>query len=392
MPAEAKALSEDINRALLDDDRIKADQLTRALHDRAVLAHSGSRQRGDWRRQGRRRLAVQVGTPRALDDLATLTRVLANRDPLADLARRLPSHLRSFERDESIRQGAVEVVTTQKTHAGATVVKTDVSLYGSRSHYGSAGVAWQLVRIATRAAESDDAARIAESPYATAVTIVHRRGRVRGERPARGTQSAPAGDVAAQDHPRRGARRAYRNGPLRRLALEPSARRHPHRSLERAPRGIESTPGHVRRLLRPRPVKEIAGRFGRSTHRRERRGDAGRIRGRLPQLRQRACGQRSDPAQLIRNCKHYLETGTKVLLDALRHAGDADRPFRQSQIDAAIRFCRTCLALTMPGLLAKAAEIAVQAATAERKAGVRALIRGRRQCAIAAPVLPLPPQ
>ena len=36
IPAEAKALSEDINRALLDNDRIKAEQLTRALHDRAL--------------------------------------------------------------------------------------------------------------------------------------------------------------------------------------------------------------------------------------------------------------------------------------------------------------------------------------------------------------------
>src|SRR4029077_18797830 len=38
--------------------------------------------------------------------------------------------------------------------------------------------------------------------------------------------------------------------------------------------------------------------------------------------------------------QNYLESGTKVLLDGLRQAGDADRPFRQSQMDAAIRFCR----------------------------------------------------
>src|SRR5580658_618283 len=36
MPAEARALSEDINRALHADDRAKADQLVRALHERAV--------------------------------------------------------------------------------------------------------------------------------------------------------------------------------------------------------------------------------------------------------------------------------------------------------------------------------------------------------------------
>ncbi len=36
IPAEAKALSEDIDRALLADDRTKADQLVGALHDCAV--------------------------------------------------------------------------------------------------------------------------------------------------------------------------------------------------------------------------------------------------------------------------------------------------------------------------------------------------------------------
>ena len=74
---------------------------------------------------------MQVGTPRALDDLATLTRILANRDVLNDLARRLPSHLRSFERDEiDAVKARSEGATTQKAPAGALAVKTDVFLYG----------------------------------------------------------------------------------------------------------------------------------------------------------------------------------------------------------------------------------------------------------------------
>src|ERR1700691_3226672 len=36
IPAEAKALGEDINRALLIDDRNRADQLVRTLHDRSI--------------------------------------------------------------------------------------------------------------------------------------------------------------------------------------------------------------------------------------------------------------------------------------------------------------------------------------------------------------------
>jgi hypothetical protein len=62
----------------------------------------------------------------------------------------------------------------------------------------------------------------------------------------------------------------------------------------------------------------------------------------------------------------YLEMGTRVLLDSLRHAGDADRPFRQSQVDAAIRFCGTEFGAEYAGLLAKASEVAAHSAAAER--------------------------
>ena len=65
--------------------------------------------------------------------------------------------------------------------------------------------------------------------------------------------------------------------------------------------------------------------------------------------------------------QHYLETADKGLLDALRQAGAADRPFRQSQVEAAVRFGRTVFGADYAGLLTKAAEIAVQTATIERK-------------------------
>jgi len=65
--------------------------------------------------------------------------------------------------------------------------------------------------------------------------------------------------------------------------------------------------------------------------------------------------------------QQYLETGTRVLLDTLRHAGDADRPFRQSQVDAAIRFCKTLFGPDYAGFLAKAADMAVQTAAVERR-------------------------
>jgi len=129
---------------------------------------------------------------------------------------------------------------------------------------------------------------------------------------------------------------------------------------------IEATPGTVRRLLRPRPAKDI-------------------VPGSL--LNSIDVNDAETQVEFLNACRHYaselaineatmrahseltlyLETGTKVLLDSLRHTGDADRPFRQSQVDAAIRFCRTVFGAEYAGLLAKAAEVAVQTAMVERK-------------------------
>jgi hypothetical protein len=129
---------------------------------------------------------------------------------------------------------------------------------------------------------------------------------------------------------------------------------------------IESTTGRVRRLLRPRPAKEIVpGSELDATDVNE-----------AEMLVEFVAACRTYAAELAVNemtvrayteLQNYLESGTKILLDGLRQAGDADRPFRQSQMDAALRFCRPIFGADYAGLLAKAAEIAVQAAIIERR-------------------------
>ena len=76
IPAEAKALGDDINRALLAGDRTKADQLVRALHERAIQRMNEAVAGFESDEKARRRLAVQVGTPRAVEDLNTIVAVL----------------------------------------------------------------------------------------------------------------------------------------------------------------------------------------------------------------------------------------------------------------------------------------------------------------------------
>jgi hypothetical protein len=56
--------------------------------------------------------------------------------------------------------------------------------------------------------------------------------------------------------------------------------------------------------------------------------------------------------------QQFLDTGMRNLPDALRGASAGERPFRQSQVDAAVRFCAKVFGQEYASLLAKAAEVA----------------------------------
>ncbi|MGD0024122.1 MAG: hypothetical protein ABSC37_05750, partial [Xanthobacteraceae bacterium] len=363
----ARALGEDINRALLADDRIRVEQLVRALHERAIQRMNEAVAAVGSNEKARRRLGVQVGTPRAIEDLTTLMRILGIRDVLAELARQLPDYIRAFEREQIDQVKALlDTTTAQKSLQNAAAQKSDLFLYGLLMVMNRLAAPWQLIRIATRAADSDDTVRIVETPYAVAVTIVLGElecmvGELRTELKAgRPVASMLKGVHDAAREMRTEMDLSVDSGWARQLAAVHSA----VSNLLTAE--IEAAPGRVRRLLRPRPAKEI-------------------VRGSL--LDAIDVQEAETRVELVGVCRHYadelavsevtlrtyseltqyLETGTKVLLDALRHAEDAERPFRQSQVDAAIRFCRTVFGAEYAGLLAKAADVAVQTAAIERK-------------------------
>jgi hypothetical protein len=368
MPAEAKALGEDISRALHAGDRAKADQLVRALHDRALqrmkqtLAATGDDEKA------RRKLGVQVGTPRAVEDLTTLVAILALRDMLADVARRLPSHIRVFEgaHVESIKT-LLDTVIAQCSLEAGVATKSDILVYFLVLVMNRLTAPWQLIRIATRAATSDETSRIADTPYAAAVTIVlgEAEGMVRELRAELKSGRPTASMLKAIHDAARGLRTELDLSTDSPWSRQLAAVRADVSSLLKSE--IETTPGRVRRLLRPRPAKEIA---------------PGSV------LDGVDVSDTENQVDFVNACRHYanelavnevttrahseltlyLETGTKVLLDSLRHAGDADRPFRHSQVEAAIRFCRAVFGAEYAGLLAKAAEVAGQNTAAERKA------------------------
>ncbi|MGB6538155.1 MAG: hypothetical protein WBF58_19575 [Xanthobacteraceae bacterium] len=368
MPAEATALSEDIKRALLAQDQLRVEQLVRALHGRAIERMSGALAGVQPNDKDRRRFSVQVGTPRAIEDVTTLVRVLAFRDLLAELARRLPDHIRTFDRAEIDRAMALFDTTWAENLPGdSRSQRGELLLYGLILFASRLAAPWQLIGIATRAAESDDAARIAATPYAVAVGIVlgeleHMLGELRAELKA----GRPVGGLLKGLHD---ASRQFRteinlsvdSAWSRQLAAIRSA------ASNLLTAEIETVPGRVRRLLRPPPAKEIVAGSRLDDI------DVHEVAMRVELVG--ACrlyaGELAVSEVTLRtysDLTQYLETGSKILLDALRHAEDAECPFRRSQAEAAIRLCRIVFGADYAGLLTKAAEVARQSAVVERKA------------------------
>src|ERR1700733_420009 len=360
MPAEAKALVAHVNRALFDDDRLKAEHLMRNLHDRAMFRITEVVAGGQKDESVQRYLAAQIGAPHAVETLATLAKILACRDVLPTVAQRLPAIMPAFEREQvDLVKALLTGATAQKPTEGAIASKNDIFLYGLVLVVGRLAESWQLVRIATRAAASSDEIRVAGTPFAVAVNIVL------------GDLECMLSDLQSGLKVRRQMAPLARAicAAVRGINAELSFAMDSHWSRRFAAiRGeltdglkmaIEQAPGRVRRVLRPRAGNDVAPG---SVLEANEVSDAEMQLDLVMACREYAndLGLGDASTRGYSDVQNYLEGGAKVLLDSLGHANEADRSFRQSQMQAAVRFCRIIFGADYAGLLAKAAEMATQ--------------------------------
>ena len=227
-----------------------------------------------------------------------------------------------------------------------------------------------MIRLAVRAAESDHDARIAATPYAAAVTLALTDiERMVGELKAdlkRGAAVAGTALVKSIHDAVRGLRSELDLAVDSHWGRQLAAIRSESSDVLRTE--IESVPGRLRRLLRPRPAGEIARGSSLDA------GDVadtealivlfGACRNYASEL-----AINESTLRIYHEVEQYLDTGTPALLDGLRNAGKADRPFRQAQVEAAVRFCGKVFGAEYASLLTKAAEVA---ANSERKAAAKA--------------------
>jgi hypothetical protein len=359
LPVDAKLLSDQVGEALLANDAPKAEYLTRRFQDRVVTAfesHFGPE--GSDERQ-RRRLLAQIGTPRPDEDSDTLLRVLKGRDRLAGLSAQLPLRI------GNLAGGQLE---TCKTLIEAVAgYDRELFPYALLVVMHRMAAPWQLARLATKAAGSDTAARVAETPYGISVTIVladleRMVGELRDELNT-GRGVAVSALLKTIHDSARGLRTELDLPMGSTWGRGLGVIRGKISVLLRAE--IESMPGRVRQLLRPRPSAEIPAN---SVLDPEQVADVealvefvGTCRYFASELAVSEMTQRT-----FGELKQFLDGGMQALLDGVRHAGQADRSFRQSQADAAVRLCKKVFGQDYAALMGKAAEVA---GIAERKAG-----------------------
>ncbi|MEP7030258.1 MAG: hypothetical protein ABI830_04925 [Pseudolabrys sp.] len=356
LPDDGNILAEAASEALAAGDAAKAETINRTFQDRAAAAIEAFQETAATDEIVSRRMLAQVGTQHPAEDIATLKCALKGRDALADLAARLP-----------LRIGILDDRRLDECKAlvdGVSARDSELFPYALLVVMSRLSAPWQLIRFGIKAANSDIAARVVETPYGQTVTIAladleQMVGELRNDLRSGGVA---VGSLLKCIHDAARGLRTEMDLPMdSSWGRTLGSIRAQIAELLRSE--INSAPGRVRRLLRARPFTEIRPNSVL---------DADEV-AETEALIDFVSTCRTFANELAINemtqrtfseLQRYLDNGTRALLDSLHHAGALDCSFRQSQVDAAARFCSKVFGPSYGSVLNKAAEMA---AAPERK-------------------------
>jgi len=306
---------------------------------------------------GDRRALARVGPPDVIEDLLSTGVLLHAREALDNLNGRLPAHFRLFSDSQITSTIASLNVPALQT---AQLLPFALSLVMQRL-----AAPWQIIRLATKIAASDDEIRVAATPYGVAVTIAlhelsHLTAVLRSDI-RRGHFDNVAEHLKTLHDGVRGLRTELdlRNDSSWGKQLT-SIRAEISNALQSE---IDSVPGRVRRILRQRTDKDIS--LGSKV-------DPGEI-DETAALIDFVAVCRTYASELAINevtlrtysdLQQYVEQSTEALVQSLRSGDIRTRGYRQMQVQAAIRFCEVLFGRDYASLMGRAAENAM---TGERK-------------------------
>jgi hypothetical protein len=305
----------------------------------------------------------RIGGQGLADDVASIGVLLAHRDAIEGLRGRLPPVFRVFT-DTQIHS----VKNAFEQYPG--LLKPDVIVFAIATVMERLTAPWQIVRLAIAIAGSDEEGRVAATPFAAAVPMaLHELSRVGAElrndirrgRFERSSQILKALHDGVRDF---------------RTELDLKVDSAWSRQLSGIRAGIsdalkaeiETVPGRVRRLLRHRADKDIGAN---ATLDRADVDETAALIAFVAACRTFASELAVNEVTLraFSDIQHYLETATESLVDSLRGGEPRARAFRQSQTDAAIRFCEPIFGRDYAVLMSRAADVALAVERKPQRAG-----------------------
>ena len=358
LPAETDAFLREAMATLTAGDTARADRLTHDFQTRALAAIEKTLAGIAGDGKSRQKLVSQLGGERVLDALMEIAAIFRIRATLKEIAARLPEQIKNF--------ADAELDSTRKLFELPALRRPDIFPYALVLLFSRLAAPIHLLRLAVASLETDSAKKIAETPLAFAIDLVVDEATRASIRLARDMRANSIADICV------GIKRFH--DLARGLATEIDmseetrwAKRLSHLRADTAAllrSKLDGLPGQVRRLLRPRPKEEVAPGAVVDTH------AVADVEACLEVLR--ACRMYAAEVavseitlRLSSELETCLDTATQALLDSARHSSPEDRPFRLSQLDAAVRFSSKIFGRRYAELLAKAAEVATHS---ERRA------------------------
>ena len=350
-PEQAHEFEAALDRARVSDTSAAVEAAVRSFQRAAAEAITKLVADGD------RRAMARVGGPDVLEDLVPIGSILQARDAIDTLNGRLPAQFRLFAESQIASVSAALNVPTLQT---PQLLPFALSLVMQRL-----SAPWQIIRLAIKMAASDDEIRVAATPYGVAVSIaLHELSYLAAvlRTDIRRGQFDNVSELLKTLHDGvRGLRTELdlRNDSSWGKQLT-SIRAEISNALQSE---IDSVPGRVRRILRQRADKDISVAS---------RVDSTEV-DEVAALIDFVAVCRIYASELAINevtlrtysdLQQYVEQSTEALVQSLRSGDFKTRPYRQMQVQAAIRFCELLFGHDYASLMSRAADNAV---TGERK-------------------------
>jgi hypothetical protein len=164
LPTMARDYVQKIEESIGTNNQREARQVASTFQTKVVKYLENTLGSPDGANQTRAKLATYTASHAAYDDLARILCVLRARDALAKFNEALPASIARFD-DARVSKITALLDALGKTHADA--VPFGLAMVAERLK-----APWQLIRLATKAAPGKNAADIAATPYAVAVSMV----------------------------------------------------------------------------------------------------------------------------------------------------------------------------------------------------------------------------